>query len=718
MAGPQSPTSWLLDGPTGWRTATAAGVTVGEVAGIQLSATADGPLAPTSSDGSLGGLTLPAGMALHPDGTLYLLDPDEQVIKRFDPAARCFRRLPSIGRGAGEPREFSQHATIAIAGTRLYLADPGDGPGRVLVFALPGLVLLHLWQIPDWDPVDLAAHGRDAYILDRSHGRVFRHNGGTGELQLVVRVEPAAGRWTRLAVDRDGRLYLLDRQSGAFDVFDAAGRPQATPNDPGDLRDRFDPPPIRLNSTGRFCLPASLAQPCGRRLPRPGPPPEAPLALCAPGMGGLVFDLHGDPVVPADPPGPPLYQTAGTWISAALDSDIYRCQWHRIELELDAHPTGSQVIVSTYADERPLPALEIAGLPEDRWTTHHAVAAQTKLRPDARPPIADDLLVQSRAGQYLWIRLRLLGDGYGSPAARSLRVHYPRDSYLTYLPAVYSADDDGRWFLERFLSVFQTEWDAIEDDIEHIERLFDPRAVPGGKSLAYLAQWLALPLEGAWNDQQQRRLLVAAPDLYRRRGTPDGVRRHLRTYLENMTGLTLDDSDYPQLIEGFRERARLLLSTKSATLGQGAPLWSPALVGRLQLDVHAREGEARLVSTRDPRLDVFSEFAHRFRVFVPAAWVRTGDQERMVRRALDAEKPAHTSYDLCLVEPRFRVGIQSTVGLDTIVATVPAGRLACRHDRDLAPSLPPRHRLGFDTVLSRKPTDWHAPRIGPGLRLM
>ena len=41
-----------------------------------------------------------------------------------------------------------------------------------------------------------------------------------------------------------------------------------------------------------------------------------------------------------------------------------------------------------------------------------------------------------------------------------------------------------------------------------------------------------------------------------------------------------------------------------------------------------------VVSTRDPERDLFHQHAHRFRVFVPAAWVRTAEQERMLRRAM------------------------------------------------------------------------------------
>ena len=326
------------------------------------------------------------------------------------------------------------------------------------------------------------------------------------------------------------------------------------------------------------------------------------------------------------------------------------------------------------------------------------------------------------------------GDGYATPAVCSIRAHFPRESYLRFLPAIYAADDESRWFLERFLAAFQTDWDGLEEEIAHVERYFDPAAVPAGDPLDFLAGWLALPIEGRWSAEQRRHLLAAAPRIYRRRGTPAAVRAYLRAYLETMTELRLEEDSYPQLAEGYRERDLLLLGANGrATVGQGAPLWSPSVAARLQLGVFAREGEARMVSTGDPRRDAFDRYAHRFRVFVPAAWVRSADDERMVRRAVDAERPAHTAYDLCLVEPRFRVGIQSTVGLDTIVAATPVAQLACSADRcetesthasehrcprgaryEPAPSLPPSRRLGYDTVLAGRA---NRGSLGTGLRV-
>jgi hypothetical protein len=142
----------------------------------------------------------------------------------------------------------------------------------------------------------------------------------------------------------------------------------------------------------------------------------------------------------------------------------------------------------------------------------------------------------------------------------------------------------------------------------------------------------------------------------------------------------------------------------TARLGSADPLWSPAVERRLQIGVYDREGEVELVSVGDPALDVFRHSAHRFRVYVPSAWVRTAAQEALLRRAIVAQTPAHTSYELVLVAPRFRVGVQSTVALDTVVGAPATPGLACPTDDEPA-SRPPHERLGFDLVLGAGRSD-------------
>jgi hypothetical protein len=75
-------------------------------------------------------------------------------------------------------------------------------------------------------------------------------------------------------------------------------------------------------------------------------------------------------------------------------------------------------------------------------------------------------------------------------------------------------------------------------------------------------------------------------------------------------------------------------------------------------------------------------------VVLPAAWAGDPDRVAALRRAIEAEKPAHAAYDLDLVTPGVRIGVQSTVGVDTILGGPPPG-LGSAGPRLGAGGLPP-----------------------------
>jgi hypothetical protein len=91
-------------------------------------------------------------------------------------------------------------------------------------------------------------------------------------------------------------------------------------------------------------------------------------------------------------------------------------------------------------------------------------------------------------------------------------------------------------------------------------------------------------------------------------------------------------------------------------------------------------------------------------VFVPAALLRTELTERLLRHLIETDKPAHAQYTLCKVEARFRVGVQATVGFDTLVGAYP--RLVLNHCAT----------LGNDTLLNRAPEEWGPATIKVGER--
>jgi phage tail-like protein len=348
-------------------------------------------------------------------------------------------------------------------------------------------------------------------------------------------------------------------------------------------------------------------------------------------------------------------------MSSPLDSGIYRCPWHRIRLRVQLPPATS-LRVSTYSSDESGEPGQPPVIADQDWRPMGTVR-----------PGDNDLLILGGPGRFLWVRLDLAGDGYSTPSVSSLRLEYPRNSYLRFLPAVYSADQGSADFLGRYLAIAQASIENIETGLANMPALFDPLAVPD-QFVDYLAGWLNVPVEGTWDSGQRRQLIDAARGYFRKRGTPAAIREHVAAYLRSMTGVTLPADGLPQLVEGFRQRRYRTLPSGE---GSQRPLWSLAITARLQADRFDRLGRVRLVSAGDPQLDMFTEHAYRFSVFVPAGFARKPQDRQVLRRAISAESPAYTQGELVLVRPAMCLGIQSHLGLDSMLAAASPLRLTC-----------------------------------------
>ncbi|MFA4902801.1 MAG: PA14 domain-containing protein [Desulfobaccales bacterium] len=68
---------------------------------------------------------------------------------------------------------------------------------------------------------------------------------------------------------------------------------------------------------------------------------------------------------------------------------------------------------------------------------------------------------------------------------------------------------------------------------------------------------------------------------------------------------------------------------------------------------------------------LFSDTAHLFTVLIPAAEAPEASRREKLKSVIEAEKPAHTDFHLCLLKPRLRVGFQARIGIDSIIAGPP-----------------------------------------------
>lgn len=94
---------------------------------------------------------------------------------------------------------------------------------------------------------------------------------------------------------------------------------------------------------------------------------------------------------------------------------------------------------------------------------------------------------------------------------------------------------------------------------------------------------------------------------------------------------------------------------------QGAVLGSTAVLDRAHLSTQDEFGAA-----------LFEDVAHQFTVQLYRGQVQTEADLARIQRVIEHEKPAYTTYQICLIEPKMRIGLQSTIGIDTIVAGPPS----------------------------------------------
>jgi phage tail-like protein len=364
-------------------------------------------------------------------------------------------------------------------------------------------------------------------------------------------------------------------------------------------------------------------------------------------------------------------------VSVALDGGTAGVQWHRITIDADI-PDGTWIKVHTVVADDPTALDNPAALPIG------IVFEPQDETPATQPPRyqsdVPDRLVLSGPGRYLRLRLTLGSDGRATPSVRSVRVSYPRVSYLDLLPRVFRSDPEAARFLDRYLALFEHVFTGVEDRYERFMRELDPMAAPADV-LRWLGALLDLTFDPSWPLARRRALVAEAVSLYAMRGTPKGVARAIELYVGSA----------PVIIEAFRERAATIppLGRPGAVLGCGSVLGAPP----------ATRGTVR------------DDAAHRFTVLVFLD--DTCDAQTALptlRRVLALNQPAHTVATLRVVTPDTRIG-EGLLGIDAMVGARAPAAMPIGGCDSSAPARVPGVGLGINTILGERRPGYARPLI-------
>lgn len=579
----------------------------------------------------------PVDLAVGATGDLYALDDENKAVVKFDAA----------GRQAGL---FGQK--------ELAFAQP-----RSLALSPEGYL----------------------YVLDPTAKRIWKFDAGNGSLvnddlikfsELIAeQLLPAKFQPWGFAVDSRGHLYVGERRSVASTEED----------------DRFI---RRFDGEGHYVGEAGDFRGAGVELALDGEDwiyvygeeeSERKISVLTPTL--RYVRLEGMSLV------------KGRYFSRSLDSAEQGTEWHKFVLDADI-PANTQVQVSyRAADDKQVTVSnsttnldryieEAAGLDEEgRVQRASALDALDWSVPSVN---AADALIINGVGRYLWLRVDLIGSEEHAPSISSLRLDFPRATYLRYLPAVYQEDEQSRDFLERFLSLFETFFAETEGRISHLARYFDvDSSLASGDFLRWLASWLSISEDKSWNEEQLRELVRRAPALYKHRGTREG----LEAIIEIFTG------ERPLIVEHFQ-----------SVCAQPPVAERTAAAGALSQSARGLEEIYRSLYGTDPYCFCVLLKPYRVETLGGRKVVRRlSEAERQsVRRIVNAEKPAHTCAGLLALQPWIHLDMHTYLGVNTYLSQ-PSARLDLQaaiprdtvlDDRDEAGQLERRSRLNVDITLT------------------
>lgn len=318
--------------------------------------------------------------------------------------------------------------------------------------------------------------------------------------------------------------------------------------------------------------------------------------------------------------------SAGIYVFPPLDSTESENEWHRIALDADI-PNDTQIKVSYFATETLELVLQGRLVNLETWLANEAIHLQERL--ELLEPLWSramvnprDALLRNARGRYLWVKLELGGSETSTPCIDRMRIYFPRMSLLDYLPAVYQENEASREFLSRYLAIFGSMLDDMEEKIDNIAELFDAETV-SGSVMDWLASWLGIAVDDNWDDATLRKLIIKAPYIFARRGT----REALEMFLEIFTGVK------PLIVEHFQFK-------------------------QFQETTELKDLMDKLYG-QDP---------YAFTVLLNPAGSLSTSQMGTLQTILAQEKPAFTDARLVILQPWMYMDMHSYLGINTYLS--------------------------------------------------
>jgi len=581
----------------------------------------------------------PGGLAVW-RGRAYFVSADGATIRVRD----CDGGVAGCAAAAGPGPAWVASEVTSLAVTpddTLLVVDRGRGSVRELDL-LTGQPVWTWTGIGGVDDVTVSPRGRRYASCTRGIVRLDRH----GPVVIARRTGPAARRtslaWALvdgaevLFVSLGTRVVVLDLATGTV----VRGRwPSLAPGLQSPVAVRWGEDRLHVASPGSVAT--RVVDTTSSSLL--GEPSGTPRPFSAFGVdGGTVWMSDG---VTARPSSGTERVPVGTATVGPVPIELDRVTAHTLRLRMVGLPVGVDAGV----------AARFGGVATDTTVSGPDLVVQV-------PASASDVRVD------LTLRAAAVGAPAARPALGALDLTVDAPGWIEQLPAIYRDDRaQPEQFLEPFLQLTRSALDDVVDALRALPEQIDPATSyddrAGERWLDWLSGWVDVRL-GETMSRALRRALVSGA--FERHGTR-GTAGHLLEMLSLEAGL-----DDVTIAQPGDVASVWVLGADAAELGQRTMTAAAPPDGSI-LDISAVADRSHLTGSADYGAALFGDIAHRFDVLVHAVHLRCPEDRDRVVALIERERPAHSHAHLCVIEPGISVGIQSRVGVDSVIGEARGG---------------------------------------------
>lgn len=230
-----------------------------------------------------------------------------------------------------------------------------------------------------------------------------------------------------------------------------------------------------------------------------------------------------------------------------------------------------------------------------------------------------DILIHDANKRYFWFKLEILNLNESKSIIHSIKIEYPIQSFLRYLPEVYQSDEESRKFLEGYLGIFQSLYMDLEKTIDSISSYFDPD-ITDKDFLDWLAKWVKIENTYIWKEDKLRYLLKNITKFYEKSGTIKGMSDIIELYAD----------EKPYIIEYFNIKNYINYTEQYNTLS-----------------------------------NLYSDNPYEFTVILSEKNIPSEKEYKELYKLINEFKPAHTEVKLVILKPHIFLGSYSYLGINS-----------------------------------------------------